>query len=394
MRVLYISQTTDKGGATIALVNIISAIIEQVEVAVLLPSREGWLYDVLSSRQCRLFFSDFEMTVYPIACFKRYGYYNPISYLKFFKGIYNKLSKKYKTKKVLTAIIREYRPDIVHCNCGPLDISLDVCKEYGVPHVWHLREYQDTDFLYVMPTKLHYRKRLLSQGNYCIAITNNIFNYFNLRKGIDRVVYDGVFDETICKNIFIDHPKDDYFLYVGRIEPAKGIIDIIIGFSKFHICYSNIKLIIAGGYSDLQYYEQCKSLVEENNLELHVDFLGIRDDVYTLMQHARALIVGSPNEGFGFTTVEAMLNSCLVIGRNTAGTKEQFDKGFSMTGFEIGLRFENQDELTEKMKEAMSCDNYEMRKRAYEVVKASYTIQKHAVNLKAYYKEILEHQGN
>ena len=54
----------------------------------------------------------------------------------------------------------------------------------------------------------------------------------------------------------------------------------------------------------------------------NVKFLGIRKDIYSLMKNAMALVVSSPSEGFGFITVEAMLNGCLVIGRNTAGTKE------------------------------------------------------------------------
>jgi glycosyltransferase involved in cell wall biosynthesis len=38
------------------------------------------------------------------------------------------------------------------------------------------------------------------------------------------------------------------------------------------------------------------------------------------MAHATALIVSSYHEGFGFITVEAMFNGCLVIGNNKGGT--------------------------------------------------------------------------
>lgn len=57
------------------------------------------------------------------------------------------------------------------------------------------------------------------------------------------------------------------------------------------------------------------------------------------MSKAQALIVASRFEGFGFITTEAMWNDCLVIGKNIAGTKEQFDNGVAETGHEIGLRF-------------------------------------------------------
>lgn len=45
------------------------------------------------------------------------------------------------------------------------------------------------------------------------------------------------------------------------------------------------------------------------------------------MNRATALIVPSPFEAFGLITAEAMFNKCLVIGKDTAGTKEQFDNG-------------------------------------------------------------------
>lgn len=80
------------------------------------------------------------MTFYPIACIFSCGKYNPIGYLRFIKGMYNKISKTFK-------------PDIVHCNCGPLDISLDICQKSNIPHIWHLREYLPMDkYTHVMPS--------------------------------------------------------------------------------------------------------------------------------------------------------------------------------------------------------------------------------------------------
>ena len=57
------------------------------------------------------------------------------------------------------------------------------------------------------------------------------------------------------------------------------------------------------------------------------------------------LIVPSIFEGFGFITAEGMANGCVVLGRNTAGTKEQFDNGVKMTGKEIGVRFIDDNEM-------------------------------------------------
>ena len=56
-----------------------------------------------------------------------------------------------------------------------------------------------------------------------------------------------------------------------------------------------------------------------------IELLGYRKDIPELMSNAKCLIVPSPNEAFGFITAEGMFNGCLVVGKNTAGTKIQFD---------------------------------------------------------------------
>lgn len=389
MRILYIAHVVEIGGASMALLNIIKGLPTTIDVGVMLPAQEGWLVDELKQCNCHLFFSNYEMMVYPVASIRKYGRWNPIGYLKFCKGLYNKFWKREKARKDLRNIINEFHPDIVHCNCGPLTFSLKVCQEMDVVHVWHIREYTKMDMnLYMIPTFSLFKKGLKQQGNHCIAITKGIFDFFELQEGKDKVIYDGVFDIPQQKK-FVDYAKENYILAAGRIEPAKGTLMLLEAFSKFHKKHFDIKLLLAGGFSNPQYLEQCKTFVSDNRLEESVLFLGERNDVYQLMQKARFLVVASPSEGFGFITAEAMLNSCLVIGRNTAGTKEQFDNGLLLTGEEIGLRFETTEELVDRMEDALTNPNTHMREKAFEVVTQKYTMQSHIQQLVNFYNDIL-----
>lgn len=389
MRILYIAHVVEIGGASMALLNIIKGLPATIEVGVMLPAQDGWLVDELKQCNCHLFFSNYEMMVYPVASIRKYGRWNPIGYLKFCKGLYNKFWKRDKARKDLRNIINEFHPDIVHCNCGPLTFSLKVCQEMDVVHVWHIREYTKMDMnLDMIPTFSLFKKGLKQQGNHCIAITKGIFDFFELQEGKDKVIYDGVFDIPQQKK-FVDYAKENYILAAGRIEPAKGTLMLLEAFSKFHKKHFDIKLLLAGGFSNPQYLEQCKTFVSDNRLEESVLFLGERNDVYQLMQKARFLVVASPSEGFGFITAEAMLNSCLVIGRNTAGTKEQFDNGLLLTGEEIGLRFETTEELVDRMEDALTNPNTYMREKAFEVVTQKYTMQSHIQQLVNFYNDIL-----
>lgn len=388
MRILYIAHVVEIGGASIALLNIIRGLPETVEVGVMLPAKKGWLVDKLNRCNCHLFFSHYELMIYPLAPIRKYGWWNPIGYLKFCKGLCNKFRKNNIARRDLRKIILKFRPDIVHCNCTPLTFSLDVCRKMNIVHVWHLREYIEEFDLNVIPSLSLLRKKLNKKENHCVAITKGIFNFWNLQDGKDVVIYDGVFDAPKQLN-FIDYTKDDYILAVGRVEPAKGTLTLLFAFSEFHKKYPYIQLLLAGGFSNLSYLEQCKKFISDNHLDDNIRFLGERNDVYQLMQKAKFLVVASPFEGFGFITVEAMLNSCLVIGRNTAGTKEQFDNGLQMVGEEIGLRFETTNELVERMCDAIENTYTDMRMKAFEVVKNIYTIQSNIHNMISFYSQIL-----
>ena len=108
------------------------------------------------------------------------------------------------------------------------------------------------------------------------------------------------------------------------------------------------------------------------------------------MQKATAQIVASRFEGFGFITAEAMFNKCLVIGRNTAGTKEQFDNGVHITGNESGYRFNDIFELVQDMKMAVSKDHTSILEYAYRTVSTNYTSAIFGKKLLEFYDNIIE----
>ena len=70
-----------------------------------------------------------------------------------------------------------------------------------------------------------------------------------------------------------------------------------------------------------------------------------------------------------------MFYGTLVIGRNTAGTKEQFDNGVKYSGDEIGLRFLTIDDLVKCMQNAIKNDYNDYIKRANATVNVLYSFE-------------------
>lgn len=383
MRILYVAHTNDWHGSSIALYNIIKGLYKSNEVHVLLPVATGELTDKLKELGVTFHHIPFCMNV----VHKNFSY--KIQCRQFLKSSIINWRAKNRLRKLLVDI----RPDIVHCNVGPVSISSDVCKELMIPHVWHIREYQDKDFgMSFIPSREAFLKKVSDSNNTAIAITKDIFDYWNLDSSKDKVIYDGVFSE----NVDLPHEKkQNYLLFVGRVDKSKGTLDAIKAFKQFSNRYPDYKLLIVGSFNPMNnsYARECKNYVEREELSERVLFFGERRDIYRLMSGSKALIVPSYSEGFGFITVEGMLNKTPVIGRNTGGTREQFDNGVLWSGKEIGLRFNTVDELFEEMCSIPEKAYGNMTENAFKVVWEHYSLERNIEEVKKIYREILNKNG-
>lgn len=341
----------------------------------------------------------FSVSLYPhfFKTWKIYKYYHLIK--KFIKD----RIRETEAKKILDKEVQLFRPDIIHTNVGPIFFGFKVAEKYQIHHVWHIREYPEIGLdRYIYPNRNNYLNMLHSPSTNNIAITSGMFEYFSLSKIKDKIVYDGIFEDSVIPSYSASSPfNQKYFLYVATtLVESKGALETFEAFRIFSMKHKGYKLVFVCHYNtkDLLYLK-IKKEIEKGNLYDNIVFLGKKDTniVYNLMHHAEALLMLSHFEGFGFTTAEAMYNRCLVIGRNTAGTKEQFDNGFKYCGQEIGFRV-NSIEETVKSMEKVSCLNKEekikIEDNAYNTVKRLYSINRYTKQVADIYYDILKSRGN
>lgn len=382
MKILYITHMNEANGSTIALKNIMSEMHRHnIGIGLLCPNKIGFLPD--------------EAQKMGVSIFTIEGGYPPILQYPNVKGL-----KKTKwtismylwhkrIQKEVYAIAKEFKPNIIHCNTSVIDYGLWAAKLLNIPHIWHIREYQDLDFkIKTYPSRHNLLKKMHLKWNYNISITKGIYKHFKMRP-CDRVIYDGVIQENIKESQSSEF-KFQYILYVGNICEGKGLHILINQFIKFHGQNPEIHLLIVNKINQGdEYYKYCKQLIDTNKCESHIHFIGYRKDVYTLMLSAKALIVPSRFEGFGFIVAEAMYNNCLVIGRNTGGVKEQFDNGLQQTGSEIGLRFTDDNDIAQLLQDAITKDFSIMKSLAKKVVLNNYTTEINANNLLTFYRDVI-----
>ena len=375
MKILYILSSNVMGGATISFINLIINLKKKdIIPVVVFPSHfcKGE-FDVLLAQHN----IEFHRVLLYDSVLPSFTLKKSLKWLvKFIVLFFQKNISALKLSK----IIHRINPDIIHTNVGTIHEGFHLAKKYNIPHVWHIREYQTEDFnWYIYPSYKRFCSYL--RDSYVITITESLKTFFKLNDSIKAfTIYNGIFrkDEQVERL-----PKENYFLMASRISPEKGHHDAITAFASFSR-KNDYRLVIAGFGID-SYIEELKALAKKYNCEDRIDFIGFHSDVKPLIVKAKALIVASYSEGFGRMTAEAAFCETLVIGRNTAGTKEIID----MTG---GLRFLTVEEMSAQMEEIASMPAEEYNnwvQRAHSAAINNYSIENNVNKICELYRSIV-----
>ena len=388
MKVAYITNSSGSlGGATKALLQLVNELARYgVEPLIVLPDTEG-IYSDLKKKGIKVYALNYRMNIYPpLRGLKDFLFFIPRSIGRFM------LTRK--TANRLAAILKENEIQLVHSNSSVVEIGRLAAAKLNIPHIYHVREYGDADFkMHYIPSK-SYAHLMMRQSN-TICITEGIQKHHGLDKanrlkGRSVVIYDGVLPQQSVPTF---SEKGNYFLFAGRLEPAKGLDFMLKGYCEYVKSTSNpLPLKVAGHQRRPGYLAMIKDYIHQNGLGAHVELLGPRSDIFDLMKEAKAIVIASPFEGFGFCMAEAMFNGCLVIGRDLTGTHEQFEKGLEMQGAEIGLRYKTTEELTHILQEVghSPITKYlEMKKRAFVTVNTLYTSEHCADQVYQFYKTLI-----
>lgn len=372
-------------GSSKSLLSLLNGIIsKKVEVLVVSPIEHKLLYhelDILGVRHETIYY---RMASYP----RLNSVLNKLLYFpRWLHIIRGYIVSTWKIRK----LAKQYSPDIIHTNTSAIPYGYFVARNLKIPHIWHVREYLERDYgLKPIPSR-KWLNRAISKS-YSISITKDIADYIK-KTDNNRIIYNGI---ARSEDLHFEESKENYFLYVGLLDEAKGIHDIIDAYILFckqrKYANTNIcKLIVVG---DGKLHDELQNKVILSGLESVIIFMGgvASDKVKTLMHKALALVVASKAEAFGRVTAEAMFAGCLVIGRNTAGTKEQFDNGLLFSQREIGLRFSSINELASLFNQIMEngvVTYFPMIKAAQDTVAHLYSEEQYVSAIYDFYKYVL-----
>ena len=142
IKVLYILNRAIMGGATISFLNMIEGLAAYgVEPIVVIPRNDHHGEELLRYLQ------EHHITFYQTTLTAT-SLHKPTSILHFLRICLSGLLmylRKVSSYFELQKIVRKEKPDIIHTNVGIIREGLTVARKAGIPHILHIREYQNKD---------------------------------------------------------------------------------------------------------------------------------------------------------------------------------------------------------------------------------------------------------
>ena len=378
INVLYVTFASENfDGATYSLMDLIKSVKEYVKPIVMVGT-EGCVYDYFTSNGVECIVCDFkeDLVGKPVKLHQ---------YLKYaIKYIPNHLTfyqKNRKCAETVAQILNDRKIDIVHINNTVMSVGCDIAKALNARVVWHLRGFMDLDFGW-MPLRGWDKYRCsVRQSDAVIGITKTVLeHYIPLDSKNAHVISDAVRSKD---DTCLVMPKKKYFLFcAGFLTEQKGCSFAISAFAKSGLATKGYKLKIIGE-AHPKYMSKLKQIVSATGLTEAVEFLGRTDKVKEYMSRATAFLMCSENEGLGRVSIEAMFYGCLVIGRNSGGTKD-----FVFDG-KTGLLFNDLEGCATAMQQAAETEYIGIIRYAQQFARENFSIENYGAKILKVYGEAL-----
>jgi glycosyltransferase involved in cell wall biosynthesis len=192
----------------------------------------------------------------------------------------------------------------------------------------HGRHYPDV----VRPVRRHVNRWLLShlvtQTNAVCAFSATALREVDgfsgvqvgvIENGIQLDRYAGHLDSTLARQR-VGVPADRrYIVNVARLHPVKDQATLIDGFRVVAPAHPDVDLLLAG---DGPLRAELEQRVRQLNLGDRVHFLGVRDDVPSVLAAADVFCLTSVSEAASLTLLEAMGSGLPVVVTNVGGNPE------------------------------------------------------------------------
>ncbi|MBX8938053.1 glycosyltransferase family 4 protein [Enterococcus gilvus] len=378
MKVLYIMNNVDKGGAALAFKDMIDEILdEHPEVTpVILLATKNRIADYFSRKSVEIHiinFNNFLTTerhpkiIWKLLLLFRYS----ISERFFFRKIENEIN--------LDEI------DIIHSNLNRFDVGAKISIKYSIPHIWHIREHGDNDFKLLNLLFNDPIKYMNSFDSTFIAISRSVLRKWK-SYGVKNIflVYDGI--KITDNDIKESQSNKIKILFLGGITKTKGQDRFLKIISNLPQKYLNEIHIDFVGDGDSKYISFLKN--KYNYLKENFTIHPYNNEILKYLKNYDIGVNASFSEGFGRVTVEYLEQGLFVIGANSGASTEIIND--NRLGWLVDYT-QNAEINAIKLKELIDSRIFDKnRKYRSEYARTNFSMRKHVGKVIEVYRKVSE----
>ena len=216
--------------------------------------------------------------------------------------------------------------DIVHSNVSTIDVGAIIAKKYGIKHIWHIREYGQSEKRKFHPYIKDYYKYIDENSDGIVLISEFVKRNW-IKQGLSTskaiVLYDAV---GIPKYEKTEKNNKVKILFAGSANPAKGVDDLLEAISILVSKYkeTNFVLDLFGNYNN-KFGEKVHRWISDNGLEEFIHVKGYDSKLTDKMYKYDIGVVCSRNEALGRITIEYMEAGLCLVASNTGANPELVD---------------------------------------------------------------------
>lgn len=224
--------------------------------------------------------------------------------------------------------------------------------------------------------------KIIVPSNY---VKEDVSKYYSIVQRKVEVIYEGVENKKINKQLDALNTENSFFFYVGNSYPHKNLKKLI---DAFCILKKDLgikqKLLLVG--SQDYFKDKLKDYVKTRGLQKQIVFKGFMkdDDIYSLYAKANGFLYPSLAEGFGLQGLEAMQNGTLLLASDIPVFKEIYKENA------IYFDPKNPYSIANSIKKVLEMDQKEKDKRIKDAKKfvKNYTWSKMATETLEIYNSI------
>lgn len=309
--ILYIANESALGGAALSLLDMLKAIKDRpINSIVVIPST-----GIIEER-----LKELAVPYYVVPFSRGYGKIGAATQ----EDEDRNFTDNYRAACQLQDIIKNEKIDLIHINSSVTNVGAFAALMAGIPYIWHFREFLEEDFGCEFWDK-HLKKELIKRAASIVTISKIVQDSYKKKYEVKSTcIYDGLDIEKYKRDLSdIDLDKKKHrFIITGNITDNKGQIDAVRAMKLLrekHV--DNIELLLVGsGEGHLMWL--LEHYIRKYELENYITIIPFQKDLSELRNHCGYSLTTSKFEALGRCTIEAMLAGHIVIGADTAGTKE------------------------------------------------------------------------